>query len=203
MGWLKTGRSKGWDILIQYDRRRRIVFTGVRRRRRRRRGPTPYEVRTRTRTRIHRGRTVVAVLDRRTTILFFQLFRKSEENGGELSTIHGHKSACTYRIASESFLYVPCSSPLSCPILTLIPRNSPSSSFSFTSSHFLLFSLTLNWVMDVTYSTSSFLIHLHLHKTRLKKFSSLSSSVVCIFLLVKMHHVRSTRMYYNRGAKLQ
>jgi len=33
-----------------------------------------------------------------------------EENGvGELSAIPGHKSTCTYRIASESFLYIPCS----------------------------------------------------------------------------------------------
>lgn len=32
------------------------------------------------------------------------------ENGvGELSAIPGHKSTCTYRIASESFLYIPCS----------------------------------------------------------------------------------------------
>ena len=32
-----------------------------------------------------------------------------ENSGGELSAIPGHKSTCTYRIASESFLYIPCS----------------------------------------------------------------------------------------------
>lgn len=43
-----------------------------------------------------------------------------EENGvGELSAIPGHKSTCTYRIASESLLYIPCS-----------PQVLPSSFFS-------------------------------------------------------------------------
>jgi len=36
---------------------------------------------------------------------------------GELSAIPGHKSTCTYRIASESLLYIPCS-----------PRNGATSS---------------------------------------------------------------------------
>lgn len=36
--------------------------------------------------------------------------RGRENSGGELSAIPGHKSTCTYRIASESFLYIPFSS---------------------------------------------------------------------------------------------
>lgn len=44
------------------------------------------------------------------------------ENGvGELSAIPGHKSTCTYRIASESFLYIPCSPRSPRPLDLLLP----------------------------------------------------------------------------------
>lgn len=52
--------------------------------------------------------------------------RVGENSGGELSTIPGHKSTCTYRIASESFLYIPAnvSSNSSLPCLPS-PRDPP------------------------------------------------------------------------------
>lgn len=53
--------------------------------------------------------------------------RVGENSGGELSTTPGHKSTCTYRIASESFLYIPANVSSSFtrvyPLLLEIPRS--------------------------------------------------------------------------------
>lgn len=94
--------------------------------------------------------------------------REGENGVGELSAIPGHKSTCTYRIASESFLYIPCS-----------PQVLPSS-FSPTSIRAVFGFLLTPPVIDI----SAGLSHVHgVSCTDYAKFDERSfSSVFFLFL---------------------